>query len=88
MFCAKCGKEFVGGKNSRYCEECKAEKRKENSAKMNIYVKERNARLGLTNISIYKEDRDFLKSLGAEKNVSIAEIIKEFLAGAKKKKKK
>jgi len=79
MFCVKCGKEFVGGKNSRYCEECKAEKRKENSAKMNVYVQERNKRLGLTNISIYKEDRDLLKSLGAEKGVSIAEIVKELL---------
>lgn len=86
MFCVKCGKEFEGNKNSRYCADCKEEKKKENSAKMNIYVKERNARLGLTNISIYKEDRDYLKELA--EGTSIAEVIKELLAGAKKKKKK
>ena len=46
MFCVKCGKEFIGGKNARYCSDCKEEKRKENSAKMNKYVQERNKRLG------------------------------------------
>ena len=46
---------------------------------MNIYVKERNKRLGLTNIAIYKEDRDFLKKLRGEKRFPIADIVKELI---------
>lgn len=80
MFCVECGKEFVGSKNARYCEDCKAKKKKEYSSKMNTYVKERNKRLGLTNITVYKEDRDFLKKLGAKKKVSIADIVNEIIS--------
>lgn len=80
MFCVECGKEFVGSKNARYCEECKAEKKKEYSSKMNKYVKERNKRLGLTNIAVYKEDRDFLKKLGGKMKVPIADIISEIIS--------
>ena len=77
MFCMRCGKEFIG--NARYCKRCKAEKKKEYSNKMNIYVKERNKKLGLTNIAIYKEDRDFLKKLRGEKRLPIADIVKEII---------
>lgn len=80
MFCVKCGKEFVGGKNARYCEDCKEELKKENLAKMSDYVKRRNKRLGLANVSIYNSDRDTLKTLAKERNTSIAEILKELLA--------
>ena len=80
MFCVKCGKEFSGAKNARYCSDCKAKKKKENNSKMNTYVKERIKRLGLTNITVYKEDRDFLKKLGGEKRLSIAEIVKEIIS--------
>ena len=79
MFCVMCGKEFLGAKNARYCGECRAKKKKETYAKMNTYTKARNKRLGLTSINIYKEDRDILKNLGAEKETSIAEIVKKLL---------
>lgn len=80
MFCVKCGKEFSGAKNARYCEECREKRRIENNDKMRTYVKERNKRLGLVNITIYKEDRDFLKKLGGEKRISIADVLKEVIS--------
>ena len=80
-FCVACGKEFEASSNLvRYCPECKDKKAKAQKEKQKKYAKERNTKLGLSNISIYKKDKEILAKLAKEKNVMMAEIIKEILS--------
>jgi len=80
-FCMACGKEFEAENTMvRYCPECQAKKKEEQKAKQKAYAKERNAKLGLTNISIYKSDKEILVARAKEQNTTMAEVIKAILA--------
>lgn len=80
-FCMACGKEFEAeNKMVRYCPECQAKKKEEQKAKQKEYAKKRNKELGLTNIQVYKSDKDKLVAMAKEKNISMAEVLKELLS--------
>ena len=80
-FCAKCGKEFEAESAAvRYCPDCKAEVKKEWQEKQKQYAKNRAAKLGLVNITVYKDERDILKTLASKENTTVAEIIKRLVA--------
>ena len=81
-FCMACGKEFeTDSKLVRYCPECQAKKKEEQKAKQKAYAKERNARLNLTNISVYKDDKDFLAKTAKQRGITMAELLKSIIAG-------
>lgn len=80
-FCAKCGKEFEAESAAvRYCPDCKAEVKKEWQEKQKQYAKNRAAKLGLVNITVYKDERDMLKTLASKENTTVAEIVKKLVA--------
>lgn len=81
-FCMNCGKEFEAANNMvRYCPECAAQKKEEQKQKQKGYAKERTARLGLTNVSIYKTDKETLQKMAKDKGVTMADIVKSILEG-------
>lgn len=79
-FCMNCGREFEAENAMvRYCPECAAKKKAQQREKQKVYAKERQAKLMLTNISIYKTDKEYLLGLAQDKKVTMAEIIKEIV---------
>lgn len=83
-FCAKCGKEFEAESAAvRYCDECKAEVKKEWQAKQKQYAKDRALKLGLVNITVYKADRDAIKALAID-GKTVADVVKDLVAAANK----
>lgn len=87
-FCMACGKEFeTDNKLVRYCPECQAKKKEEQKAKQKAYAKERNARLNLTNISVYKDTKDVLAKIAKQKGITMAELLKSIVADMPKTKK-
>lgn len=80
-FCAMCGKEFEATSAAvRYCDECKVEVKKNWQEKQKQYAKNRAAKLGLVNITVYKDERDMLKTLASKENTTVAEVIKKLVA--------
>lgn len=80
-FCAKCGHEFMAESAAvRYCPDCKAEVKKEWQEKQKQYAKNRAAKLGLVNITVYKTDRDIIKEIAEKDNMTVADVIKNILA--------
>lgn len=79
-FCMACGKEFEGSPLKRYCPECEAKKKAEQKEKQKGYAKARTERLGLTNIQVYKTDKEKLANMAKEKNTTMAEVLKNLLA--------
>ena len=80
-FCAKCGKEFEATSAAvRYCDDCKAEVKKEWQEKQKQYAKARATKLGLVNITVYKESRDAIKAMAIE-GKTVADVVKELLEG-------
>lgn len=87
-FCMNCGKEFEAENNMvRYCPECSAKKKEEQKAKQKEYAKARTAKLGLTNVSVYKEDKEILAKLAKENEMTMAEMFKKIMASSTPKKK-
>lgn len=86
MFCQNCGKKFESeNKLQRYCPECQALKKEEQKQKQKGYAKERIQRLGLVNISIYKQDKEVISNIAKEQNLTIAEALKAILQQYKPK---
>lgn len=68
----------------RFCPECAAKKKAQQREKQKEYAKARQANLGLTNISIYKTDKEYLLGLAQDKKVAMAEVIKEIVDNLRK----
>lgn len=84
-FCAKCGKEFEATSAAvRYCDDCKVEVKKAWQAKQKEYAKNRAAKLGLVNITVYKDERDAIKAMAEKDGVTVADIVKKIVAAANK----
>ena len=80
-FCAMCGKEFEATSAAvRYCDDCKVEVKKNWQEKQKQYAKNRAAKLGLVNITVYKDSRDAIKAMAIE-GKTVADVVKELLAG-------
>lgn len=80
-FCVNCGTKFEATNNmARYCPACVAVKKEEQKQKQKQYAKARMTRLELTNITIYKADKDRLKTLADKKGVTMADMIKDLLS--------
>lgn len=80
-FCAMCGKEFEATSAAvRYCDDCKVEVKKNWQEKQKQYAKNRAAKLGLVNITVYKDSRDAIKAM-AINGKTVADVVKELLAG-------
>ena len=87
-FCAMCGKEFEATSAAvRYCDDCKVEVKKAWQAKQKEYAKNRAAKLGLVNITVYKDSRDAIKAMAID-GKTVADVIKELLAGKQEIKEK
>ena len=81
-FCMTCGTKFEATSPLvRYCPECQAKKKAEQKEKQKGYAKARTERLGLTNIQVYKTDKEKLAKLAKEQNTTMAEVLKNLLAG-------
>lgn len=84
-FCMNCGKEFEAENNMvRYCPECSAKKKEEQKTKQREYAKARTAKLNLTNVSVYKDDKELLAKLAKKEGVTMAEVFKKILGAIKK----
>ena len=80
-FCAMCGKEFEATSAAvRYCDDCKVEVKKNWQEKQKQYAKNRAAKLGLVNITVYKDSRDAIKAM-AINGKTVADVVKELLEG-------
>lgn len=80
-FCALCGKEFEATSAAvRYCDDCKVEVKKNWQEKQKQYAKNRAAKLGLVNITVYKDSRDAIKAM-AINGKTVADVVKELLEG-------
>ena len=80
-FCAMCGKEFEATSAAvRYCDDCKVEVKKNWQEKQKQYAKNRAVKLGLVNITVYKDSRDAIKAM-AINGKTVADVIKELLEG-------
>lgn len=80
-FCSECGTQFMAAnKMVRFCPTCAEKHKQELKEKQKGYAKERTARLGLTNVSIYKTDKEKLVKMAQEKGIILAEVLKELLA--------
>ena len=80
-FCAMCGKEFEATSAAvRYCDDCKVEVKKNWQEKQKQYAKNRAAKLGLVNITVYKDSRDAIKAMAID-GKTVADVVKELLAG-------
>ena len=78
-FCAMCGKEFEATSAAvRYCDDCKVEVKKNWQEKQKQYAKNRAAKLGLVNITVYKDSRDAIKAMAID-GKTVADVIKELL---------
>ena len=80
-FCAMCGKEFEATSAAvRYCDDCKVEVKKNWQEKQKQYAKARAVKLGLVNITVYKDSRDAIKAMAID-GKTVADVIKELLEG-------
>lgn len=80
-FCVNCGAKFEANNNmARYCPECVAKKKEEQKQKQKQYAKARMTRLDLTNIVVYKADKDQLKTLADKKGMTMADVVKDLLS--------
>lgn len=80
-FCAMCGKEFQATSAAvRYCDDCKVEVKKNWQEKQKQYAKNRAAKLGLVNITVYKDSRDAIKAMAID-GKTVADVVKELLEG-------
>lgn len=80
-FCAMCGKEFEATSAAvRYCDDCKVEVKKNWQEKQKQYAKNRAAKLGLVNITVYKDSRDAIKAMAID-GKTVADVVKELLEG-------
>ena len=79
-FCMNCGKEFEAENNMvRYCADCKAEIAQKQKEKQKHYAKARVEKLGLVNVSVYKEDRETIKALALNKNITVSDMVRELV---------
>ena len=80
-FCAMCGKEFEATSAAvRYCDDCKVVVKKNWQEKQKEYAKNRAAKLGLVNITVYKDSRDAIKAMAID-GKTVADVVKELLEG-------
>lgn len=80
-FCAMCGKEFEATSAAvRYCDDCKAVVKKNWQEKQKQYAKNRATKLGLVNITVYKDSRDAIKAMAID-GKTVADVVKELLEG-------
>lgn len=80
-FCIECGQQFTATNNLvRLCPVCAEEHKRKAKEKQRNYVRERSQRLGITNISIYKTDKEILLAMANKENVTMAEVLKRILA--------
>ena len=80
-FCAMCGKEFEATSAAvRYCDDCKVEVKKNWQEKQKQYAKNRAVKLGLVNITVYKDSRDAIKAMAID-GKTVADVVKELLEG-------
>ena len=79
-FCMYCGKEFyTTSKNARICDDCKAERQKEQRAKQAKLQKARTEKLGLVNIMVSKKAREVLKERAKEEGKNMYQIVDELV---------
>ena len=79
-FCSMCGSQFEAMSGAeRYCPDCKEKVKSEWKEKQKAYAKQRAEKLGLVNVSIYKDDREILKERALQEKTTIAEVIKALL---------
>ena len=84
-FCMYCGKEFwTTSKNARICDDCKEERKNEQRKAQAKKQKERNEKLGLVNLSISKDSREWLKAKAKEKGVNMWQVVDELIKEASK----
>ena len=55
--------------------------KEERTKKQMEYTKERNKKLGLVNMLVYKEDREIIRQLAKSKGMKNADVVKELLGG-------
>lgn len=55
--------------------------KEERTKKQMEYTKERNKKLGLVNMLVYKEDREIIRQLAKSKGMKNADVVKELLEG-------
>ena len=55
--------------------------KEERTEKQMEYTKERNKKLGLVNMLVYKEDREIIRQLAKSKGMKNADVVKELLEG-------
>ena len=55
--------------------------KEERTKKQMAYTKERNKKLGLVNMLVYKEDREIIRQLAKSKGMKNADITRELLEG-------
>ena len=55
--------------------------KEERTKKQMEYTKERNKKLGLVNMLVYKEDREVIRQLAKSKGMKNADVVKELLEG-------
>ena len=53
--------------------------KEERTKKQMEYTKERNKKLGLVNMLVYKEDREIIRQLAKSKGMKNADVVKELL---------
>lgn len=79
-YCAKCGTMFEAtSAATRYCDACKVEVKKEWAQKQSQLARERALRLGLVNISVYKEEREKLRALAAKAGITTADLLRRLM---------
>ena len=55
--------------------------KEERTKKQMEYTKERNKKLGLVNMLVYKEDREIIRQLAKSKGMKNSDVVKELLEG-------
>ena len=55
--------------------------KEERTKKQMAYTKERNKKLGLVNMLVYKEDREIIRQLAKSKGMKNSDVVKELLEG-------
>ena len=79
-FCMNCGKEFAANNNMvRYCDACKEEIAQRQKEKQKHYARARVEKLGLVNLSVYKADRETIKTLAIAKGVTVSDMVQDIL---------
>ena len=75
-----CGKEFAANNNMvRYCDACKEEIAQRQKEKQKHYARARVEKLGLVNLSVYKADRETIKTLAIAKGVTVSDMVQDIL---------